>query len=174
MISLAPKAFQPKKLESKTTEAQDPFNKDRSLDIPKNEGFKVKKSSKAVTKTMESRRPDNAWNEPDKFELRKPAQKAPSTEWKPPERKERLRPETPPLPPPPPVAKKTTVPIVPKKREIVEPIASLREPVEELPKKKLEKAKFVKPPIKKVEKEPLPPPPPPPEPVKAKIPPPKK
>ena len=31
----APKAFQPKKVESKTTEAQDPFSKDRTLDHPK-------------------------------------------------------------------------------------------------------------------------------------------
>ncbi|XP_022106904.1 mediator of DNA damage checkpoint protein 1-like [Acanthaster planci] len=170
----APKAFQPKKSEVKVTETQDPFSKERMLDVPKNEGFKVQKSTKPPTKTVETRREEKIWKEPERFELKKPAPKAASAVRKPPERKERLRPETPPPPPPPPVAKKPTIPIQPKKREVAEPIPSLREPAEAPPKKQLEKAKFVKPPIKKVEKELLPTPAPPPMPVRAKTPPPKK
>ncbi|XP_041471432.1 uncharacterized protein LOC121420922 isoform X3 [Lytechinus variegatus] len=112
-----PKAFQLKKTEKKEIESKDPFSTDRNLNIPKNEGFKLKKTEKQTTKFIEHSRQETEWKEPKKFELTKTEPKTTKTDWKPPERPERLRPATPPTPPPPPKGKKPTVPIEPKKRE---------------------------------------------------------
>ncbi|XP_072029092.1 uncharacterized protein [Amphiura filiformis] len=158
----APKAFKPKKIETSVTTGEDPFSKKRSYNIQKNSGFKIKKSDKAPTSHVDIKRGESNWKAPDKFELKKGPSKVTKSDWHFSQRKERLRPETPPPPPPPPVKKKPpTVPIVPKKREPLEQIASLREPVASPPRRrkveeKPAEKKKPQPPEKKPIKEPEP------------------
>lgn len=43
------------------TESVDPFSKDRKYDIPKGDGFTIKKSDKELTKFIEIDRGDDGW-----------------------------------------------------------------------------------------------------------------
>ncbi|XP_071854247.1 uncharacterized protein [Apostichopus japonicus] len=86
----APKPFQLKPVEPKTTEAKDPFSKDRKIDLPKSKPFEIKKSSKPVTKSIPVSHERTTWKEPKKFEIKKEPPKVTNTDWKPPPKPNRI------------------------------------------------------------------------------------
>ncbi|PIK40640.1 putative muscle M-line assembly protein unc-89 isoform X3 [Apostichopus japonicus] len=86
----APKPFQLKPVEPKTTEAKDPFSKDRKTDLPKSKPFEIKKSSKPVTKSIPVSHERTTWKEPKKFEIKKEPPKVTNTDWKPPPKPNRI------------------------------------------------------------------------------------
>ncbi|XP_071854255.1 uncharacterized protein [Apostichopus japonicus] len=134
----APKPFQLKPVEPKTTEAKDPFSKDRKIDLPKSKPFEIKKSSKPVTKSIPVSHERTTWKEPKKFEIKKEPPKVTNTDWKPPPKPNRIpsivQQPLPPTPHEEPIEEKKTAEKTAEEEE-KKPLSPIEESLEEQLKK---------------------------------------